>query len=537
MRILVQTLTLGAIMSALVLGCESAEVALLGGSCAEDSHCADGLMCHESFCVEGSQNSIALRARVLPPPSTGLLQQQIPHLPLDDSTNITITLVEPVTLSGVVRHEGDGLGVNVSGELEARTPGDLPGMDYRFTAKSIEGLDDQNQGFELSLLPGRPYEITFRPESKDLPPHCFTLAPEDAVSGEYNVKLPAKNEYVSLEGFVRWSTYQAIGNARVTAMLEDGLGVPTVTTDEVAGKFALRLPPSTEQVQLLVEAPEDGPVFPSFTTEWLAPSTDLAVDIPPLPQGLKPFEARLQIVAPGPDGLPAPAAGLTVLLRGDLAGGDLRRHVTTDGEGIATVEVLPGAYEVVVSVPPGQDFAGWTGAMNLVPHDDESESGALEVIELSARPYLMGVVLDASGVPVTEGKVVATRRATTTQGGLAFAPQPFSCGIDIYGRFMLRVDTGLYDLRVTPHAETGAPPRLLSAVEIHGDLELDIQTPSPGLARLTVLGPEGEPLPDTTVELYRPSEPEAGDAAAQSLLIKGTSDANGLVDLLVPFEP
>ena len=115
MRILVQTLTFTALVSALLLGCESAEMALLGGSCSEDSHCADGLMCHESFCVEGEQNSIALRARVLPPPSTGLLQQQIPHLPLDDSTNITITLVEPVILSGVVRHEGDGLGVNVSG--------------------------------------------------------------------------------------------------------------------------------------------------------------------------------------------------------------------------------------------------------------------------------------------------------------------------------------------------------------------------------------------------------------------------------------
>ncbi len=237
MRLLMRTLAPWLLMSAVLAGCESAEMALLGGSCSEDSHCSDELICHETYCVEGEQNGIALRARVLPPPSTGLLQQQIPHLPLKDSTNITITLVEPVTLRGVVRHEGDGLGVNVAGELEARTPGDLPGMDYRFTAKSIEGLDEQNQGFELSLLPGRPYEITFRPESKDLPPHCFSLPAEDAVAGEYNVMLPAKSDYVSMEGFLRWSTYQAIGNARVTAMLEDGLGVPTVRTDEVAGKF------------------------------------------------------------------------------------------------------------------------------------------------------------------------------------------------------------------------------------------------------------------------------------------------------------
>jgi hypothetical protein len=532
MRLL--TLTLLAAASLLLSSCESAEMFMLDGSCSGDEQCADGLICHESFCVEGALNTIALRARVLPPPNTGLLQQQIPHLPLGDSTNITITLVEPVTLRGVVRHEGDGLGVNVSGELEARTPGDLPGMDYRFTAKSIEGLDEMNQGFELNLLPGRPYEVTFRPESKALPPHCFTLEADDAVGSDYNVMLPAKGDYVDLEGFVRWSTYQAIGNARVTAMLEDGLGVPSVTTDDVAGKFALRLPPDTQVVQLVVEAPEDGPIFPSFTTEWLAPSTDLAIDIPPLPPGLNPFETNLQVIAPGPDGLPIPAAGLTVLLRGDLAGGSLRRSVITDADGVARVEVLPGAYEVVISVPPGQSYAGWSGAMNLVPAEEEN---ALELIELDPRPYVIGIVRDASGSLITDGKVVATRRKTATSGGLSFAPQPFTCGIDINGRFVLRVDTGLYDLRITPTVNTGAPPRLLSAVEVHGDIDLDVKTPSPGVARLTVLGPDGAPLPDTTIELYLPAEQGASKELPQSLLVKGTSDANGFLDLLVPFEP
>lgn len=532
MRVL--TLLVLGIATLLVSACESTEMLLIDGSCNSDSQCADGLICHESYCVEGAQNAIALRARVLPPPTTGLLQQQIPHLPLSDGTNITITLVDPVTLRGVVRHAGDGLGVNVSGELEARTPGDLPGMDYRFTAKSIEGLDEMNQGFELKLLPGRPYEITFRPESKALPPHFFTLEADDAVASDYNVMLPAKGDYVALEGFVRWSTYQAIGDARVTAMLEDGLGVPTVTTDEVAGKFSLRLPPDTKLVQLVVEAPEDGPVFPSFTTEWLAPSTDLAIDIPPLPQGLNPFETNLQIMAPGDEGIPEPAAGLTVLLRGDLAGGSLRRSVTTDADGMARIEVLPGAYEVVISVPPGQPYAGWAGAMNLMPPED---GASVEWIELAPRPYIMGTVRDAAGALVTDGKVVAARRKTATSGGLSFAPQPFTCGIDVNGRFVLRVDTGLYDIRVTPAANTGAPARLLTALEVYGDVDLEVETPSPGVARLTVRGPEGEPLPNTTVELYLPAPTDSSQEFPQSLLAKGTSDPNGLLDLLVPFEP
>jgi hypothetical protein len=411
-------------------------------------------------------------------------------------------------------------------------------MDYRFTAKSIEGLDEMNQGFELKVLPGRPYEITFRPESKSLPPHSFTLEAHEAVAGELNLMLPDKSDYVDLEGFVRWATYKAIGNARVTAMLEDGLGVPTVTTDEIGGKFALRLPPNTALVQLVVEAPEDGPVFPSFTTEWLAPSTDMAIDIPPLPQGLQPFDAAIHVVAPGEDGEVIPAAGLTVTIRGDLAGGSLRRSATTNASGVASVEVLPGAYEVVVSVPPGQDYAGWSGAMNLLtPDDGAATSAPTATVALQPRPFVFGTVRDAHGAIVGGGKVVATRQTTATSGGLAFAPQPFSCPIDINGRFVLRVDTGRYEFRITPETDTGAPPRILHDEEVYGDIDLEVTTPNPGVARLTLLGPDELPLPDTTVELYISSKHETGSDASQALLAKGTSDETGAIDLLVPFEP
>jgi len=531
------SLVMALLLTSLLCGCESTMIEI-EGACAENAHCASGLACHQGFCVEGSENFIALRARVTPPPATGLLQQQIPSLPLGSGPNVTITLVEPAVLRGVVRHAGDGLAVNVPGELEARTSGDLPGMDYRFTTTSIDGLDDQDQGFELRLLPGRPYELVFRPEAKTLPPHCFALEAAQAVDGDFNIELPAKTDYVALEGFVRWSTYQAIGDARVTAMLEDGLGVPTVVTDAVAGKFTLRLPPDTMQVQLVVEAPVDGPVFPNFTTDWLAPSSDMAVDIPPLPPGLESFTTEIHVLAPGDaEGL-SPAAGLNVTLLGSLAGGNLRRSVTTDMDGVARAEVLPGAYELLISVPPGQDYAGWSGATNLLAPDPANESSLPTlVVELAPRPYVVGTLVDANGSPVTSGKVVATRRATASSGGLTFAPQPFTCPLDANGRFVLRVDTGRYDLRLTPDQETGAPAVLVRDVEVAQDIELELEAPSPGVARLTVLDPQGAPLPDTTVELYLPSTLVETGGPQQSLLVKGTSDEDGSLDLLVPFEP
>ena len=76
MRVLALTLLTGMLLLAPLTGCETAEIELLGGNCSEDSQCAGDLTCHQSFCVQGVENDIELRARVLPPPTTGLLQQQ-----------------------------------------------------------------------------------------------------------------------------------------------------------------------------------------------------------------------------------------------------------------------------------------------------------------------------------------------------------------------------------------------------------------------------------------------------------------------------
>ncbi|MGM0578022.1 MAG: hypothetical protein ACQEXJ_20010 [Myxococcota bacterium] len=528
-RLIPITVTL-VLLSALLAGaCGDVEVAEEAPACRSAEDCVEGRACAFGHCVVEGTSSLEVQARILPPPGSGLLQQQVPLVRMSEGPALQITLVEPAALHGVVRHAGDAFGTNVPGVLEARTPGDIPGQDYRFTTHSLEGLDAQGRGYELRLLPRRTYEVTFRPEPRETPPHTFTLGPEEVVDGRFDVELPAASEYVPLEGFVRFETYEPIGGARVVVGLPDGRALPALTTDSVKGAFSTRLPPGTDEVKLRVEAAEDGPIFPDRETGWVEPDEDLAVTVPSLPAGVEEFQGRVRVLTPGG----APASGLSLALVGHLEGGTLRRSAVTDEDGIARFRALPGAWEVLVSVPPGQTFATRIRKLNLAADVDDDEPST---ITLDPRPRLAGVVRDVDGEPVRSGNVRATRRVEGEPGDtLVIAPAPFREVLDEEGRFAIRVDPGTYDVRVLPDTTTGAPPRLLRGEEVAQDTDLSVSLGEPDLAHLTVAAPDGTFLPDVTVELYLP---DASDGDREpTLLTKGTTGEEGFVDLLLPFLP
>src|SRR5690606_13332461 len=101
--------------------------------------------------------------------------------------------------------------------------------------------------------------------------------------------------------------------------------------------------------------------------------------------------------------------------------------------------------------------------------------------------------------------------------------------------YQLVVDPGLYDVRVTPAADTGAPPTTTPAgVRVTTGLELPFDLPEPGIAHLTVADPDGSYLPGVTIELYWPDAPGAA-SDEPPLLTKGVTGDEGFVDLLIPF--
>ncbi|MGB0592179.1 MAG: hypothetical protein ACPGU1_21050 [Myxococcota bacterium] len=516
-------LSLGAV------GCdEGTPVALTTSACSGTSQCAGSLGCTYGYCVEPVAEQLVFRARITTPPGSPFLQQQVPQLILDDAPALTVQLVQTVELTGVVRNAGDAFVSNLPGELEARAHGEIEGMDYRFTARSSDGLDASGQGYALRLLPGRDYTVSFRPDDKALPPHTFHIAAEDLVSGNLDLTLPALGDYVKLAGWVTWPSGKPVAQCRMTVLLDAGHALPTVTLETPQSAFDLRLPPGTGSIRVRVEPPEGGTLFPTFVSEALPPSDNLEIVLPAPPESDTPLHAPLYVARIDAKGTEQPVSGANLVLAGHLATGQLTTTAMTDDMGMATVEVLPGTYDVLVASPPGQEFGTLLTSVTWEASDD---SVPVHTLLVPNRVLLEGTIVDVNGELIEAGQVQARRRVDGEAGGaLSISPPPFITHIDPTGRYALHLDEGTYDLTVIPNAASGAPPTQHDGLTVADATQLHVTLPPPSLARITITDPDGTPIPDVTVELY----PDHTEGAQPRVLVKGTTDATGMVDLLVP---
>lgn len=513
-------------------------------ACSNDGDCAGSLICAQQHCIAPGSNAVGLRARIQPPASAELLEQQVPLLDLSTSPSVQVTLVRPVRLTGTVREAGNPGSTNEPGELEARAEGDIPGFDYQFLGPSFDGLGFANYGYELRLLPGRSYQVTFRPDDASLPPHVFELPAWQVTDGTLDFEIPARSSYVTFKGLVAWAGGAPIAGAGVTLLLPDGRAMSRRTTNE-EGLFEVLLPPATPTVSVRVEAPNDGPLFPELLLA--AVPTDIqsnpddvaitAVEIPGLPTGYEAFEAQVAVHAPTNDGGSTPLSGFSVSLFGHLEGGVLRRFAVTDGDGVAAFQALPGAWEVLVEVPPGLDWAGGIHKLNL-QLTAANEPPAPAVLVLPPRPRLALAVVDHAGGAVPAGQVEARRRLDPgADEALVLEAAPTQEDLDSVGIVDIPVDPGTYDIRIVPDASTGAPAWTMTGVVVEEDTAFTVTLPSPGLAHITVLTPDGDILPDVTVKLYLADDQPGPYGTRPPLLHQGLTDAGGTVDLLVPFVP
>ncbi len=521
----------------LLAACDASLMLPSGVSCQRASQCHEGLVCSFNQCVVSPQNAISLQARITPPPTSGLLPQHLPALDLSAGPDLLVKLLPPATLRGFIRHEGET--DNIPGTLELRAAGDIAGLDFSFSTMTLDGLDRDGFGYSIPVLPRRAYTGTFRPSAPELPRHIFTVSADEVSAGRYDVTLPAKSSYLRVTGRVMRSDYSPIGHARVVLLTSARDVAGVAITDEMRGFFEVLLPPTIETLYAKVEAPNDGPVFPEFTTGPLPPPSESGLDlvVPDLPPGTEPIEATLEVLEPPPaptiEGVPlpelVPASGRAVTIIGAFPDGTLRRSGTTDEAGRVTFRALPGAYEALIVSPPQSPAASWQGFINLGDPKDASSSS----ISLKLRVPVRGNVRDTFGIPVESGVVTLTRRADWGEGWtLAIAPPPFETRIT-EGFFEAFVDPGTYDLSIAPDLGTSAPNAIETGVDIGAQgLTLDLDLPPSGLLHLTVASPDGFWLPDTRVELWSSSP-----LGAPHLIALGTTGPQGFVDILIPHEP
>ncbi len=502
--------------------------------CRADRDCPateDGtsLTCAFGACIAPGPNRAHLALVVRPLPASGLLAQQVPTLSLEAGPSVAVSLVAPVLVHGRVLHE-DAAPFNVPGDIEAVAPGDIPGLTHRFATTSVEGLDNDGNGYALLLLPGRTYSVSFWPDDRSLPTHTFSLTPTSAPDQPLDIMLPSMDAYGEIRGFVRFDPLTPIGGAMVVALDSEGHTLSRATSDAARGYFRVRVPPTLTSARLRVVAPPDGPLFPDYVTDPVDVGVSQAVWVPV--ETREPFDARIRLVGEDPSLGRERSQGLAeTQLTLQLPGGSLRQTVTTDLDGLAVVRTLPGSYEVLIVPPPGSPWRTFRGEVELRPTPSGAEDAR---VTLAPRIPFAGAVLDPSGAPLVAGTVSAARRtAPPSPGYLTYAAQPVSADI-VDGRFSLLLDDGTYDLTVLPEPSTGAAPLAVRGVDPETPLEAPLRLPLPGLAHVTLTDAQGDPVEGATLRLLEP-----GDGADEPPLVlsTGATDAAGVADLPAPFLP
>ncbi len=522
---------------ALPLGCDEAGLMSSSLQCRVDRQCDPGLVCSFNHCILPGRNTLSLGARISPRSDTGLVPQQVPRIELSGGPDIAVTLVTPVRLRGTARPAENPFVLNVPGEVELRADGDIDGLELRYLARSLDGVDAGGDGFTLDVLPGRSYRGAFRPTDESWPRVFFSVSAAEVASGRLDIALPGAEGTRTVAGRVRFADYTPVKGARVVVLSASGDVLGSDTTDDERGRFAVVADARFESIDVRVEPPRDSSLFPEFRSSGLSSGDDLDLVAPLPPPGTTAFEAKLKVVtlAPGADeaGPFVALPGVPVTIVGVLSGGTIRLSTTTDSDGVARFLTFPGAYECLVSIPTELAAASWHGYISLTPPMGASVEET-PMLRLGARPRARISITDHAGRPLEAGDVELERipvRGDDDQ--LVIAPEPFFVAVDTNGTAEVAVDPGTYRVRVAPPAGSGAPMVRFDDVVVSREAaSLDLTLPPPGLLHLTVSSPDGSWLPDVAVELFTPDP-----SGTPRLLGRGMTNANGFLDAVVPHVP
>jgi hypothetical protein len=504
------------------VGCGAADGGLNQG-CVSSAECKPQSTCVFSYCIAKGENQLVLQARLIPPGAGKHVEQQIPFLAMSDGPALEITMLDSVRLVGLVTlKDAPLLSYNVPGHLEARTEGDLAGHDYRFSTRSLDGLSEEGHGYELFILPGRDYTMTFRADDPAIPPHTFTLPADKAVNGILNIELPA-DKYVRVAGFVRFDPMTPVEGAMVSAILPSGLvttGASSSWDKGPPGYFEFDLPPNTETVQIRVHATEKTPLFSEYVTDVRAVDLDMAVWVPD--PGVA-IEGKVKLMQDTPSG-EKPVTETVVTL--EYQGGKLRLNATTDAEGVARFDLLKGDYKIAVAPQPASSLAAYEGKASF-----EVDRETVPVT-LSTRVKLTGVVQQHAGDHVDGGTIrLSPHLSESTLEDRVLSPIDVAVAVDPSGFFEAWLDPGPYTMRYEPEGSE-APAAIYDGI-VEPPAQINLVLPEVGLAYLVVRDTAGQAVAGVAVELYLPPQ----DASEQPrLLVKGTTDGHGRVGLLIPHE-
>ncbi len=517
------------------VGCEAAGDASRAVACFSIQDCRAGQVCFFAQCVDGGFGLTSVWAELTPPSDSGYLVQQVPE-PLGVSEGLQeVFLREAITLTGRVSQDASPAQDSLAGVVRAASHDSvIPGRNLVRQAAVDVG------GYELKVLPGL-YTVSFEPRDEALPPKDWPGMKLDVDRAVQDLPYPAAAALVTIRGTVRPRSDVGTGvdGARIsgsarTANPGEALR-STVTTTDSAGAFALSFLPGAEVFAVKVGPGTTNPYVPTATVSELIPGAGNL--LPDLILGVPSTIVEVEAVVVDEAGVKVPDA--SVLFDGFAVGeiqGQFVAAANTDGNGLASSELLPGEYRVTVAPQRTQPYAL---ASQLETIDDQ---GDILTVRLRGKVRVSGRLWEHGGVePVTDAEITLSRVD-------APLPRSFRTSVDANGRYAVDVDPGclgdagglepaVYELTVQPGEQTGLPLKRELIQVWDQPISHEIELYRPELVYGVVYDPFGAPLGDVVLAVYSLQLGEAAEPVLVGLVKTLTGPRAGEFVLPVPIPP
>ncbi len=562
---------------------DSAPVPRVLNTCQVDADCGTGLqrgMCGSGMCVASSGQVDTAFLEIVPPASAYYGAGDSFLVALDGisrgSWTKDLSLARYANLEGMITTTVNVLGeppsdsceqafdassqsmrvhVELSRSVASRG---LPGLTVAANAERAAG--STSWVFAASVPAGTydVYATALAGCDADFPPLFATsqvLEPGDVklelhvgalstLSGIVSPPMKTTDEHVSLAG---WTV----------SLVEPEQGKVISTTrklnDSNPTNFELRYQPLADTVPLLQVVPPKDLVAPIVTWDLSVLDLDGDGQVQPSLSTLDLATVQVSASVVGDD--LEPVAGAAVRLRstgllGAAQGLNARYEAsaTADADGLVTVSLLPGTYQVVVT-PPDRMGLSITQAAWTIGRSPPVQAG--RTVEVSPMPSVEGAVLDPIASRPIEGIAVsalpsALNTAPYYERILDPAPLVPRVASTITGQdggFVLGVDPGTVDIAAQPSELSKFPWLVRARVVVPGEplgpMRISFPVPLAG----TLRDPSGNPVQQARLRVFavldaKADNPSRGDPGLAGVLqvAEGRTDKYGAFTLLLPSD-
>lgn len=546
-------------LGALLLGCDPLSEGAPANRCASDEECASGTCdVTRGMCVSTPLAALVVGLEIVPesdPYGGTPLPVSFPPTEVAGPAEVDLELPLGVSVRGQVRSVGEPVSASVTFTLLSQIPGGPPTRieTQTFPSPMRDGTEVFN--YAVQLLPSRIYEVAIQPNGDwraKLPPlrYRFESPPENTriiQHFDYEESLPR------VHGTIVDATGAGQPGLLVRAVEPAGRVVSSTYTtgsdpERAPGYFEIVLAPGTESWLFSINASssrlEAGRPSPTFSVDpraLLEGPEGVTILVPPVSEQIITYGGTVEV-----SGIPGRgvAASLTLSSRDVVdhatgAIGTFRATVTTRAEagleGIFSVQLLPGTYEVIVT-PTDRELGVVRETVRLDPDGRNEVLG--QVFQVPARARYGGRVQTAGALPMLNALVRGQARASTHEGTLAdvaIYARSSEAMTDPDGQFNLPLDIGLYDVVVEPPSGTNWPWAIQRNVAIGGADALltsviELGAPVPVRGRATFA--DGRAVAGAEVRAYALVAEGSGTRAIQ--IGRARTDTEGQYTLLLP---